>query len=135
MLKLPHWVLPDKFPAVYDSESATVIEQTAKVYGAMNALIEEYNKFVDNVNAEINYFETTTNANIDDFKSCMTEIMSNFTECMQTKIDDAIFYMKENIEGTTTVIVNDALSNGTIKVVERYDPNSESLEMVAEGSV
>lgn len=44
MEKLPHWVLTDKNPAFYDTESATAIEQTAKLYGAVNELIEDFNQ-------------------------------------------------------------------------------------------
>lgn len=135
MQRLPHWLITNKFPALYDTESATVIEQTAKVYGAMNALIDEYNKFVDSVNAEIESLERSTNANIEDFKSCMTEIMSNFIESSNMRIDEAIYFMKDNIETTATSIINEALNNGVITIREDYDPNSESLNMVAEGSV
>lgn len=135
MQRLPNWLIPNKFPAVYDCESATAIEMVAKIYGSMQSMIDEYNKFVDAVNVEIESFEKSTNANIYDFKSCIGEMMKNFTECMEIKIDEAVFYMKENAEGTTTTIINEALSNGAIKIVERYDANAESLEMIAEGSV
>ena len=40
---LPKWVLPNNYPAFYDSESATAIEMVAKLYGAMKTLIEEHN--------------------------------------------------------------------------------------------
>lgn len=135
MQRLPHWVINNRFPAVYDTESATVIEQTAKVYGAMQNLIDEYNKFVDDVNAEIERFENASNENMEGFKTCMTEIMSNFITASEMKIDEAIFYMKENIEATTTDVISNAIKNGSITIKEEYDPTSESLELVAEGSV
>lgn len=135
MQKLPHWILPEKFPALYDSESATTIEMTAKVYGAMQALIDDYNRMVTDINAEIVKFESDVNANVDDFKKCIVEMMENFTQSMQCKIDDAYYYMKNNIELTATNVINEALENGTITVVENYDPNSEALEIIAKGVV
>lgn len=45
--KLPHWVVNDNRPAFYDTESATAIEQTAKLYGAMSEVIDEVNKKIE----------------------------------------------------------------------------------------
>ena len=54
---LPHWVLTDKFPSVYDRESVTAISMVAKLYGKMEELIADYNEFVDGVNHAIAEFE------------------------------------------------------------------------------
>lgn len=40
---MPNWCITDKHPAFYDTESATAIEQTAKLYGAMQNLIDTFN--------------------------------------------------------------------------------------------
>lgn len=40
---MPNWCVTDKQPAFYDTESATAIEQTARVYGKMEELIDSYN--------------------------------------------------------------------------------------------
>lgn len=100
MQRLPHWLINNKFPAVYDTESATAIEQTAKVYGAMQTLIDEYNKFVDDLNANISSFETSTNKNIEDFKECITTTMRNYIETLDVKVDSAVDYMKVNLRET-----------------------------------
>ena len=44
---LPKWVLTNKLPAFYDMESGTAIEQTAKIYGAMQGMIKDYEKFAE----------------------------------------------------------------------------------------
>jgi hypothetical protein len=129
MKLLPHWSLTGSNPAFYDTESATAIEQTAKVYGAMQTLITEYNAFVDAMNKEITSFEDNTKADIEQFKSNMIKIMNDYTECMDTKIDTAILYMMDNIVGTTTTLVNEALADGRIVITEQYDPNNESLNI------
>ena len=49
---LPRWVLPPTLPSVYDSESATTLEMTSKLYGAMSKMVEDYNSFVDGINEE-----------------------------------------------------------------------------------
>ena len=65
MKKLPHWVIPDVYPALYDTESATAIEMTAKLYAAISELIGDYNNWVDNVNNIISEF---TNATKEDYE-------------------------------------------------------------------
>ena len=48
--KLPHWVITNKKPGFYDTDSGSTIEQTAQVYRKMNELVVEYNAFVDETN-------------------------------------------------------------------------------------
>lgn len=60
MKMLPLWVLPPTLPSVYDAESATALEMTAKVYGAMRELISEYNTFAATLNANIQKFMEET---------------------------------------------------------------------------
>jgi hypothetical protein len=55
--------------------------------------------------------------------------MNDYTECMDTKIDTAILYMTDNIVGTTTTLVNEALADGRITITESYNPNTESLNL------
>lgn len=123
MQRLPHWVLPDKFPALYDTESATAIEMTAKLYGAMNGLIDEYNKFVDGVNAEIEKFESDTNKDNDTFKIAMAQQFQDFIDVVELKlqsqdkeIEDAFNYMKNNIAKTTADIIHSLLEKDVINV-------------------
>lgn len=141
---LPYWVVPDSFPAFYETEGATAIQMVAKLYGKVQEMIEDYNHFVDQINAAIQEFETSTNQTIEDFKNCITQIMNDYIETIDTKINlqddkiqDAIDYMKNNIVATTNEIFNQALQNGdiTASLNVEYDSTTEELtfSIVAEG--
>lgn len=88
MKKLPYWVLTGSRPAIYDCESATAIEQTAKVYGAMNELIDEYNSFVDSVNSHIEEYETGMNQSFDVFKTSIRQEFQDFIDVIDLKITE-----------------------------------------------
>ena len=57
--KLPHWCITDIFPAFYDFESLTSIEQTARLYAAMQGIIEGCNKYSEELNKTIEEFINT----------------------------------------------------------------------------
>lgn len=121
MEKLPHWRITDKFPAVYDLESATAIEMTAKLYGAMNTLIDEYNKFVDNVNANIEAFENDTKEHFNEFAISLSQEFQTFINVIDlkiagqdAKIDDAINYMKTNLNIAIASMLEEIKENGEL---------------------
>lgn len=89
--KLPDWALTSKYPAFYDSESGSAIEMVGKVYAAMQNLIEAYNQFETDVNANNTKFENDILKDIDEFKTCVTELTENYIKLVDMKI--------ENIEG------------------------------------
>ena len=146
---LPHWVLTDAFPAVYDTESVTAISMVARLYGKMEELVADYNEFVDDVNRYIEEFERGMIADFDKFKCCVMDTMSDFIKTIDmkivqqdkaiadkfeeqdTKIADAIQYMKDNIVATTTQLFNEALANGdiTAALAEDYDSTNEELTL------
>lgn len=156
---LPHWVLTDLQPAFYDTESGTVLQQTAKIYGKIQELINTYNDFVTQVNRYISEFEEGIIKDFNCFQNCMIKTMNDYIETIDTKInlqdtnienkfeiqdtliankfneqdskiDDAINYMKNNIVETTTNIINQAIENGDITVSMEYDPTEESLNII-----
>lgn len=136
MKRLPHWAIPNKFPAVLEFESATVLEQTGRLYAAMQELIDEYNKYVDDLNAAIEDFENSTNQNIDAFKKCIADMLANHIKCMDTKIDvqnetiaNAVQYMKDNIRTVTFEVVETMFKNGEITFATTYDAESERLDL------
>lgn len=153
MRLLPHWVLTDLNPAFYDTESGSAIQQTAKVYAAMNELIKEYNGFVDEINKRITEFENGIIKSESDFKNCIIKTANNYINSLDIKIDkqnltiseaiarqdntiaEAVAYMKDNITATTTNIVNAAISAGTITITETYDETTESLNIIVSGEV
>ncbi len=152
--RLPYWVVPDSLPAFYETEGATAIQMVAKLYGKMQEMIEDYNHFVTEVNTEIENFENSINKDFDSFKNCVMKLMSDYIETIDTKInmqdqsiaakfeeqdtkiEDAIDYMKNNIVATTTSIINQAIIDGTLTVGVSYNSENEELTIfTTEGSV
>lgn len=147
--RLPHWVLTDKYPSVYEKESVTAISMVAKLYGRMQELIDDYNHFVDMTNKYIAEFEQGMIQDFDDFKDCVIKTMDDYIQTIDTKINlqdkaiadkfeeqdekiaDAIQYMKDNIVATVTALFNEALANGDITAVlgEDYDATNEHLTL------
>ena len=83
---LPKWVLPSTTPAVHDFESATVLEQTAKAYAALNALLAEYKKFADDVNGLLETFTEEESVARSDFECKIIKIYRDFQSRMNAKI-------------------------------------------------
>ena len=142
MQLLPKWVLTNKFPSVYDSEAKTVLEQTARIYGAMNDLITEYNAFADRTNQLITEFTASATQNQEQFEIAMRQEFQDFIDVIeikvqqqQTEIDNAVSYMQDNIISTTSKIINDGIAKGSIVINVAYDPDNENLNIVANGSV
>lgn len=133
---LPHWVLTDLQPAFYDVESGTTLQQTAKIYGKMQELIDLYNEFVTKVNKYIKDFEDGIITDFEEFRNCIIKVMNDYIETIDTKINlqdtkinDAVEYMKTNITSTASTLFNDALDNGdiTASLGISYDETTEEL--------
>ena len=102
---LPHWVITNKNPAFYDSESVSAIEQTGRVYAKMQELVEDYNKFVDEVNAHIKEFTDETNVDQECFKQNIIETMENYIKSIDMKTDELEAYLKTNLASTIEEVV------------------------------
>ena len=88
---LPPWVETNLQPAFYDSESGTVLQQTARMYGKINEIIKSVNgmektikEFVDYIN---NYFDNLDvqeeiNTKLDDMAESgeLSEIIATYLE-------------------------------------------------------
>lgn len=134
---LPHWVLTDPHPAFYDCESATAVQQTAKIYARIQELITIYNDFVRDVNRYITEFEDGIIKDFNCFQNCIIKTMTEYIESIDikmsvqdTNIENAIQYMKDNIIATTNNIINQAIENGDLNVGFEYDPTDESLNFI-----
>ena len=121
MYKLPKWCITDTMPGFYDTESATAIEQTAKLYKAMNDLVDEYNTFADSTNKIIEDFINGTNSDYELFKLEMAQKFEEFIGVVELKlgaqdkeIQDAINYMKSNIEPTIQKLIKDMNEAGEL---------------------
>ena len=133
---LPHWVLTDPQPAFYDCESATAVQQTAKIYAKIQELITEYNNFVRDVNEYITEFENGIIKDFNCFQNCVIKTMNDYIESIDMKIElqdknieEAIKYMKDNLVSIVTTLFNQAIQNGdiTATLLETYDSDNESL--------
>lgn len=142
MRKLPKWVILSKFPALYDLESATVIEMTAKIYGAMGDMIDEYNKFAESVNASIKAFENGMTTDYEEFTVGLRQEFQDFIDVVETKIqeqnvyiNDTMTYVKNNMYTIASNAINDAIQAGTIHVSDYYDEETESYNIIITGGV
>ena len=138
---LPHWVLTDLQPAFYDVESGTTLQQTAKMYGKVQELIDLYNEFVTKVNQYITDFESGIIKDFNCFKNCIIKTMNDYIETIDTKINlqdtkinDAIDYMKNNLVSELTTLFDDALANGEIEATFVYNQSTESLTLQLGGN-
>ena len=131
---LPKWVLNDNTPAIHECESATAITMVAKLYGKVNELVTEYNKFVDSCNKTITDFVNGADNDHETFKVAIRQEFQDFIDVINLKvmnqdntIADAVDYMKNNIIRTAQTVVISALSNKEIYVKSDYNPETEEL--------
>ena len=137
MKLLPHWVLTDTLPAFFDTDSGSAIEQTAKVYGAMQTLIKEYNSFADKVNQAIDELNIETEAEINCLKECFEKMLSTHREFVNVelskqnlKIQQAEDFMKNNIGEATVNLLEQQLSSGALSISLYYDEENEQAFIV-----
>ncbi len=132
---LPKWILTDIHPGFYDSENGTILEQTAHIYGKMNELIEEYNKFADDINISItNYVESDKKDN-EEFKTCLISLVNNYIKTIDMKIDEYNLLIKNHAEQIKEqdVKIDDLL----IEIRNNLDASIQGIldEMVANGTL
>lgn len=85
---LPKWIMQDTTPAVYDAESVTNLEAIAKLRAAMNALIENYNSFVDQINVQIEEFMRSTREDQERFAVALRQEFQDFIDVVDMKLKD-----------------------------------------------
>lgn len=116
MNSLPKWVISNPFPAIHDFESLTVLEQVARVYGAVNELIAEYNKTVE----QLDKYEKQETAAREEFELNITKVMNEFMCSMEN-------YLKTNIENTATETLRELIDSGIFTVNIVYNEETEAL--------
>lgn len=120
---LPKWVLPPTLPSIYDCESFTALEMVSKLYGAVNELITEYNKTVE----QLNGFQEAEKAAREEFELKVTKVIKQFMCDMESNF--------VNLEATAETVINEAIQAGRITVTEVYNPETESLNIVVGGEL
>lgn len=134
---LPHWCISNKYPSIYDTDSKTVIEQTSRVYGKIQELIEDYNKFVDETNTIIEQFINNTNADQECFQNKITKIVHDYIAMLDEKIkqqdriiEDSVLYIKNNIIEVANNVMREAVEQGTIIITSNYDEENKKLNLI-----
>jgi len=119
--KLKEWCLTGTRPAFYDTESATAIEQTAKLYGAIKTLIEETEKAVNEINEVVESFKCGMIKDYEDFKCHIDNIMHNYIAMIDDKIllqdkkiDDTIVYIRDNLSVAVKDVVTQMQESGEL---------------------
>lgn len=128
MKQLPLWVLNEKFPSFYDMESKTVIEQTARVYGAMRSLIEEYNKMISDLNGNLDDFEKLSGTQYETFAMGLRQEFQDFIDIVNLQIEKLEQYMTNNLEDA----INDLFQSGVLSVGVSYNIENEELTLITE---
>ena len=118
MNTLPKWIFANPFPAIHDFESLTVLDQTARLYGAINELIKEYNNTVEQLKA---YTQQET-ASREDFELKITKVMNEFMCSMER-------YMKTNLQATAEAEILKLIDSGVFSVALVYDEATEALNL------
>lgn len=121
MNRLPNWNVPVHSPTNWDFHSATVLEQTARIYDTINQLIDEYNRLVQ----ACSDFSESEQESREDFELKLTKVIREFICSWEQKTTD--------LETFAETIINEAIQNGKISITEHYNPETESLSLVVGG--
>lgn len=102
---LPVWCITETRPAFYDIDSKAAVGQTARLYGAMRELQEDYNNYVNEINTTITTFINDVNVDQEEFINSINKIMHDYIAMLDEKlklqdkeIEETIVYIKENTE-------------------------------------
>lgn len=121
MFKLNKWYLTRSLPAFRDSESFTILEQTYKLWQAMEQFETEYNSFVDSFNNEWELFETKYNGDIETFTLAMRQEFADFIEVADVRISNIETLLKSDDVNLDTLqeLVN-ALKNNVSSINDLF---------------
>lgn len=128
---LPKWAITTTLPSVRDFESATVIEMTAKLYGAMQTMVSEYNSFADKINDEFSKLTGAGESQISEFKETVERRLACKFEEMDKLIAKTKLEIKQHITDRVGEIINEKIAAGEIEITLVYDPVTETLNIAA----
>ena len=157
---LPQMVLTDLQPSFYDVVSVSTEQMVAKFYAYLQQWVDDYNGFINDINAYIDEFTRCTDLKYEDFTNCVKNLMSDYIQSVDTKIalqdtkiaeqddkidnaladidtalENAINYMKNNLVTTVNNLFAQALNDGDIRATlgSSYDEPTETLTLYIEG--
>lgn len=130
--KLPKWVVANKYPAFYDLESMTSIEQTARLYGAVQELIESFNTFVSLVDSELTNFSEEYKHTNEVHEVSIRQLIQDFFDSVETALQLQNSKIA-SVENSFVVNIGKAVANeiqkGNINVALLYNENGENIEI------
>lgn len=130
--KLPKWVVANKYPAFYDMESMTAIEQTARLYGAVQDLIGSFNTFVSLVDSDLSSFSEEYKHNNEVHEVSVRQLIQDFIDNVETALQLQSSKIA-SVENSLTANIGRAVANeiqkGNINVAMLYNENGENLEI------
>jgi DNA anti-recombination protein RmuC len=107
---LPNWAILRSRYAFEDTESNTAVEQTARLYKAIQEIIDSCNEFSKSIQNEVDTFTTNQSKDYEENKAELTKIMHEFIHSIDTKVDTAVNYMTDNL--------TDAVQNMSGEIIE-----------------
>ena len=119
---LPKWCLTDTHPAVHDHDSLTAIEMVSRLYGKMQELVSEYNKFNADILKEIEAFESGLNSDYELFKITMQQKFQDFIDIVDLKLSG----LNQKVDSTVNNIkmrLQDAVNDMVKKMKEQGELN------------
>lgn len=128
MIRLPRWVLNNRYPSAYDRESVTAIEMVAKLYGAMNELIDEYNAKME----EIDTHEQEMCEAFSCFRNGIIKLVNDYIKMLDAKVEDAEDYMKTNLAETVKVVVDELSAKLQEEIVGFEEAKAQFIELMNE---
>lgn len=118
---LPKWAYSDLLPAFHDVESGTAIQQTAKLYAVIKGMVDDYNKFAEEVNITVEKYMCDVNTDQEQFKNEMTKLIHDYIITIDAKIahqdreiQESIVYIKNNIGTAVTDVINQMKESGEL---------------------
>lgn len=133
---LPQLALTDLQPSFYDVVSVSTDQMVAKFYAYLQEWIDDYNGFINDINAYIDEFTRCTDLKYEDFTNCVKDLMSDYIQSVDTKIAmqdteiaKALDYLKNNLVTTVNTLFQEALENEdiTANLHIEYNAEAESL--------
>lgn len=117
MIQLPKWILSNKFPSFYDSESQTAIEMVSRVYGAMNEMIEEFNSFISKIEKHVTDYESLNDEEREVYEVALRQEFQDFIDTVALKVmsqdqkfNDADSYMRSEIQKIASMFIQKAIN-------------------------
>lgn len=126
---LPKWYLNHNRPTFYDTDAGTILELAGNLHGKMNEIIDDYNKFVDNVTERLTIYEQDTTQDFELFKTGIRQEFQDFIDTVDIRI--------QHIESNVSSDYIDELAQRIYNLEQQYETglaqiNSALTELVGE---